>query len=372
MTMTDDLLHDLRVDHTGSFLRPEWLKDAYRRHGLDQVSDAELTAAQDRAVQEVIRRQEALSFPILSDGEMRRMSFRDTFATSVSGFAPSETTIQVHEERETSNQSGPGPRSPFSLGRVTEPVRLARNRPLDEYRSASALTSRPVKATVLGVGQVAHRVDTRAAYASKQEFIADLTAINHAMVEGLVQAGCPYVQIDAPVYTMYVDEPSLALIRAQGEDPADWLAGDIAADNAVIAGLEDAVLAIHLCRGNRTMLRAGAYDTVAEQLFTTLNHQRFLLEYDDDRAGGFAPLRFLPKGKMAVLGLVSTRRPGLESADELKRRIEEATRYISPAQLALSPQCGFASSILGNPVSEDMQWRKLELIQQVASDVWGG
>jgi 5-methyltetrahydropteroyltriglutamate--homocysteine methyltransferase len=119
------------------------------------------------------------------------------------------------------------------------------------------------------------------------------------------------------------------------------------------------------------MLRAGAYDAVAEQLFTTLQHQRFLLEYDDDRAGGFAPLRFMPKDKMAVLGLVSTRRTTLESADELKRRIEEATRYISPEQLALSPQCGFASSILGNPVSEEMQWRKLELIQQVASDVWG-
>jgi 5-methyltetrahydropteroyltriglutamate--homocysteine methyltransferase len=322
-------------------------------------------------VAETIRHQEALGFPILSDGEMRRMSFRETFATSVSGFAPNETTIQVHEAREMDLRPGAGPRSPFSLGSVVDRVRLARNRPLEEYAAASALTTRPVKATVLGVGQVAHRVDTSAAYGSKQEFIADLVAVNRSMVEGLRGAGCPYIQIDAPVYTMYVDEPSLAAIRARGEDPADWLAGDIAADNTVIDGLEGAVLAIHLCRGNRAMLRAGAYDAVAEQLFTTLKHQRFLLEYDDERAGGFAPLRFVPRDKMAVLGLVSTRRPTLEAADDIKRRIEEATRYIAPEQLALSPQCGFASSILGNPVSEDMQWRKLELIQQVAADVWG-
>jgi 5-methyltetrahydropteroyltriglutamate--homocysteine methyltransferase len=192
------------------------------------------------------------------------------------------------------------------------------------------------------------------------------------MVEQLAGAGCPYIQMDAPSYTAYVDASSLEKMRRQGLDPVARLARSMEADNSVIAGIAGPVFGIHLCRGNvRSMWhREGGYDAIAEQLFNGLRHQRYLLEYDTGRAGGFEPLRFVPKGKTVVLGLVSTKVPALETADHLMRRIEEASRYLAIEQLALSPQCGFSSNIVGNLVTEDDQWRKLELVERVAADVW--
>jgi 5-methyltetrahydropteroyltriglutamate--homocysteine methyltransferase len=179
--------------------------------------------------------------------------------------------------------------------------------------------------------------------------------------------------MDAPSYTAYVDPRSIEKMKSSGIDPSAQMERSISADNAVIAGIDDVVFGIHLCRGNvRSMWhREGAYDAIAERLFNGLHHRRFLLEYDTERAGGFEPLRFVPKSKTVVLGLVSTKVPKLETADELKRRIGEASRFIPLEQLALSPQCGFSSNIVGNVITEDDQWRKLELVQNVAADVWG-
>lgn len=193
------------------------------------------------------------------------------------------------------------------------------------------------------------------------------------MVADLVAAGCTYIQMDAPGYTAYVDPPSLEQMRARGEDPDASLARSIAADNAVIAGFGGVTFGLHICRGNQAgrWHREGHYDAIAERLFTVLTHDRFLLEYDTDRAGSFDPLRFVPPGKTAVLGLVSSKEPRLESADDVKRRIQEASRLLPIEQLALSPQCGFASDLTGNPLSEDDQWRKLELVREVATSVWG-
>ena len=200
-----------------------------------------------------------------------------------------------------------------------------------------------------------------------------MVSICRRLVTQLADAGCPYIQIDAPSYTAYVDDQSLERMRAAGIDPVARMERSMMADNAVIGGVQAVTFGMHLCRGNvRSMWhREGSYEAIAERLFNTLKHERFLLEYDTDRAGGFAPLRFVPKNKIVVLGLVSTKVPALESADELKRRIDEAARYLAVEQLALSPQCGFSSNIVGNLLSEDDQWRKFDLIREVAEDVWG-
>jgi 5-methyltetrahydropteroyltriglutamate--homocysteine methyltransferase len=211
-------------------------------------------------------------------------------------------------------------------------------------------------------------------YARMEDFLADVVAVQQHMVGGLVEAGCPYIQLDEPSYTGYVDQATLARMAARGEDPMANLRRAIAASNAVIAPHAGrAVFGLHICRGNRASMwhREGAYDPIAEELFASLRFDRLLLEYDTERAGGFEPLRFVPKGVTAVLGLVTTKTGAVESPDFLLRRIEEASRFMDIGQLAISPQCGFASGLAGNDLSEDEQWRKLEVLLDVARRVWG-
>ncbi len=193
-------------------------------------------------------------------------------------------------------------------------------------------------------------------------------------MESLLKAGCRYIHIDAPGFTAYVDQPTLDQMRARGEDPMQNFSRSLKAETRVVQNLgADVTTGIHLCRGNQRSMwhREGTYDAIAERLFNELPHDRFLLEYDSPRAGSFEALRFVPKGKIVVLGLVSTKVPTLEKVDDLKRRIEEATRFIALDQLAISPQCGFASDVVGNLISEDDQKRKLELVVETARQVWG-
>jgi 5-methyltetrahydropteroyltriglutamate--homocysteine methyltransferase len=208
-------------------------------------------------------------------------------------------------------------------------------------------------------------------YKSVDEFVDDVVKIEREIVESLVKAGCSYIHIDAPGFTAYVDEPSLAQMRARGEDPEANLSRSIKAEANVVKGLGVAC-GIHLCRGNQRSMwhREGAYDAIAERLFNELPHDRFMLEYDTPRAGSFEPLRFVPKGKVVVLGLVSTKTPEMETVDGLQRRIEEASKFIPLDQLAISPQCGFASDVVGNLITVDDQKRKLELVVETARRVW--
>jgi 5-methyltetrahydropteroyltriglutamate--homocysteine methyltransferase len=252
--------------------------------------------------------------------------------------------------------------------------------PLEEYRFAQPLTARPVKVTLIGPDRIAQRYawedsQSRAVYPDVQQFVDDVVALEREIVRGLADAGCQYVQIDAPGYTAYLDPVTREPMEARGEDPWANFERSVAADNAVIAGFPGVTFGIHLCRGGRpgAHRRRGGYDAIAERLFNTLQHDRFLLEYDTERAGTFEPLRFVPKGKLVVLGLVSTKVATLEAEDDLKRRIEEAARHIALDQLALSPQCGFSGAMQEGVerVGEDLQWRKLELIQRVAAAVWG-
>ena len=192
------------------------------------------------------------------------------------------------------------------------------------------------------------------------------------MIAQLADGGCQYVGIDGPGYTAYVDGASIDAMRSRGEDPRANMERSIKADNEVIANFPGVTFGIHICRGNRQSMwhREGTYDAIAEKLFNGLNHQRLLLEYDTERAGSFEPLRFVPKGKIAVLGLITTKVGRVETVDELWQRIDEASRYLPIEQLALSPQCGFASSISGNLLSEDEQFRKFDVMLETAAKVW--
>jgi 5-methyltetrahydropteroyltriglutamate--homocysteine methyltransferase len=248
---------------------------------------------------------------------------------------------------------------------------------LEDYRFARNLTQRPVKVTLIGADRITQCFDSensRAVYPTVDEFVADVVVVEREMLAQLAAEGCRYVGIDGPGYTAYIDAPSLAAMRARGEDPQANMERSIEADNQVIAEFPRVTFGIHLCRGNRQSMwhREGSYDAIAERLFNGLNHSRLLLEYDTERAGSFEPLRFVPKGKTVVLGLITTKTGRLETVDELRRRIDAAARYIPLDQLALSPQCGFASSIMGNLLSEDEQFRKLDVMIETAEKIWGG
>ncbi len=381
---TSSAVAKIRVDQVGSLLRPQKLKELYRRHGRGEASDHELREIQDEAVREVVAQQEARQLSVLTDGEYRRLNFQDSFVESVSGFIPKKQTMQFQESRTLGGealqrwQPDSAKTDPaLQYWRpIVERLRLVENRPLAEWRFAAKCTKKPVKITLISPDRICEnfeRQNSSSVYADVDEFLKDVIAIEHRTVAELAEAGCPYVQIDAPSYTAYVDPRSLEKMRAAGRDPIAQMERSMKADNAIISGLNGVTFGIHLCRGNvRSMWhREGSYEAIAERLFNGLEHGRFLLEYDTERAGGFEPLRFVPKNKMVVLALVSTKGPTMETVDGLKRRIEEATRYISIDQLALSPQCGFSSNIAGNLITEDDQWRKLDLIQQIAGEVWG-
>ncbi len=374
----------LRVDQVGSLLRPAEVKEAFVRFGEGRATEVDLRQAEDDAIRAVVGQQEGLGLPVVTDGEFRRLNFQDSFGASVGGFETVANPVQFHFRRARGvkeprrwdlnhNQQGP---AVVTRRPAIERIRLVHNRPLEEYRFARSVATRPVKVTLIGPDRITQRFayeESRSVYRDVDEFLADVVAIERQMIGELGEAGCHYVQIDAPGFTAYVDGPSLAQMRARSEDPDASLERSIEAENAVIAGFPDITFGIHLCRGNQRSMwhREGSYDAIAERLFARLDHHRLLLEYDTERAGGFEPLRFVPKRTLVVLGLISTKVSRLETVDELLRRIEAADRFIPVEQLALSPQCGFASDIAGNLLSEDDQWRKLEVMLETSAQVWG-
>jgi len=378
-------LATMRTDVIGSLLRPELLKQTRHRFDAGEADAAELRAVEDECIREAVALQEGAGLEVVTDGEFRRLNFQDSFGACVEGFRSVQARIDTLE-----NQSRHGkPLQRWDVHRdveagvpiwhrlpAAERLRLARNLPLDEYRHVSGVARVPAKVTLIGPDRISQRFDhenSRDVYPTVDDFLADVVAIEKTMVAGLVEAGCRYVQIDAPGYTAYVDEPSLEGMRQRGEDPDANLERSIAADNRIVEAFGDAVSGIHLCRGNQRSMwhREGSYDAVAERLFSGLRHRRLLLEYDTERAGGFEPLRFVPKGTVVVLGLVSTKVPELESVDFLKRRIDDAARYLPLDQLAISPQCGFSSDVVGNLITPDDQKRKLERVVETARQVWG-
>ena len=385
-------LDKIRVDHIGSLVRPAKLKAVFARYDRGQASKNELLSAQNEAICQVIKLQEGHGFPVVTDGEFRRHSFQESFSECVSGFQVSGNVALYYENRNINpaplqraeqdfEEAGP---AIITRRSAMERLKLTRNLPLEEFRYAQSVATVPAKLTVLGPDRIAQRFRWEASseiYRDLDDFVDHVVEIERQMISELVSAGCKYIQIDAPGYTAYVDTVSIARMRSRGEDPARNFQRSIDADNALIEGFPGVTFGIHICRGNARTIdpktgklvpqwhREGSYDAIAEKLFNTLKHQRILLEYDSDRAGGFEPLRLVPKDKVVVLGLVSTKSSDMESIDDLKRRIDQASKFLRLEQLALSPQCGFGG-IDSKVLSEDEMWRKLDTIVETAIQVW--
>jgi methionine synthase II (cobalamin-independent) len=375
-------LQAMRVDLVGSLLRPQSVKDAFAQYGEGKATETELKKAQDEAIRDVVVKQVAHDLPIVVDGEFRRTSFMESFSV-VAGVEEWQTGVKTYHEvlkrssgDESTTHKGQDPIL-LNRKRVTQRLKLVRNALLEDFRFTQSLTERPVKVTLIGPDRIQQCYDSaasRSVYPGTDEFLRDVVVVERQMLGELAQAGCRYVGIDGPGYTAYVDPDSLAAMRSRGEDPMATMERSIRADNEVIAACPGVTFGIHICRGNRQSMwhREGHYDAIAEKLFDGLKHQRLLLEYDTERAGGFEPLRFVPKGKIAVLGLITTKVSRVESVDELRRQIDQAARFLPLEQLALSPQCGFASSLRGNLLSEEEQFRKLDVMLETARKVWGG
>jgi len=379
-------LASIRNDVVGSLLRPARLKEARVGYDDGKITLDQLRAVEDEGIREAVRLQEQLGLDVVTDGEYRRLNFQDSFGESVSGYDAGRATLDFYEHRVEGSRplqrweipnSGEVKGTAVSQRRpVVARLSLARNVPVEEYRFLSQVARKPGKVALIGPDRISQRFDwqnSKAVYANMDEFMADVVKVEREIIRGLVDAGCRYVQIDAPGYTAYVDPPSLQAMRERGEDPQANFSRSLKADNRLLEGFDDVTFGIHLCRGNQRSMwhREGTYDDIAERLLNELKHDRFLFEYDSPRAGGFEPLRFLPKGKVVVLGLVSTKVPQLEKVDDLKRRIDEASKYTPLDQLAISPQCGFSSDVVGNLISEDDQKRKLEIVVETARQVWG-
>ena len=357
-----------RADHVGSLLRPQELKDANSNATL---SPSERTEIENRHVFAVLQRQRDLGFKIFTDGELRRRGFMTDFYDSVEG-------LSMESAIERTWQGGKATARLYGV--VVEKIRqtkrlaqhevdfLRRHSPGDIKMTLPTANQFPAIAFKKGISE--------RAYSTYSEFLWDLVPIFKSEISALASEGVRYIQIDAPRYSYYVDPKWRQYIRDEmGVDPETALDEAIRVDNACIqdAKREGTILAIHLCRGNnRSQWYAqGGYDPIAEKLFNQLNVDAFLLEYESERAGTFEPLRFVPRGKTVVLGLVSSKIAQLESQEELLKRIEDASRYVPLENLTLSPQCGFASTSEGNLLTEDEQWRKLQLVADTARKVWG-
>ena len=381
--MSNSLDH-IRTDVVGSLLRPARWKEARLALETGKMSADEFARIELDCVRAHLDLQQQIGLDVVTDGEVSRLNFQDSFGLAVSGYDATTDTVRTQEQRAGSTPLArwdipdlAAPGTPVVHRRpVVKKLQLVRNPPLDEYRRAAPLAKKPLKVSLIGPDRVMQRFDhaaSKSVYAAVDAFVDDVVAIQRRMIQALVDAGCKYVHIDEPGYTAYVDEPSMEAMRKRGEDPMQNFSRSLRANAALVTGFPGVTFGIHLCRGNQRSMwhREGGYDAIAERLFNELPHQRFLLEYDSPRAGSFAPLRFVPKDKLVVLGLVSTKVPQLETAEELARRIEEAARYVPLEQLALSPQCGFASDVSGNLVTEEDQKRKLQLVVDTARKVWG-
>src|SRR5438128_3593405 len=379
-------LVNIRNDVVGSLLRPPDLKRARAESDEGKLSLEELRQTEDREIRRAVHFQEELGLVVVTDGEYRRLNFQDSFGESVSGYDAGKATLKFYEQRvEGSNplqrweipDHGESKGTAVSQRRpVVEKLRLKRNVPVEEYRFVSQMARKPAKVTLIGPDRISQRFDSQNSknvYPTMDAFMADVVAIQREIIRGLSEAGCRYVQIDAPGYTAYVDPPSLQAMRDRGEDPQENFHRSLRADNQVLDGFGDVTFGIHLCRGNQRSMwhREGTYDDIAERLLAELQLERFVFENNRSSAAGFKPLRFLPRGKIVVLGLVSTKVPQLEKIDDLKRRIDEASRYVPLEQLAISPQCGFSSDVVGNLIGEDDQRRKLDVVGETSRQVWG-
>ncbi len=365
-----------RADHVGSLLRPQEVIDA---RNDPRVTPTELREIEDTHILRVLARQRELGFKIFTDGELRRRGFMSDFYESVEGLDEDGSIARAWKG--SSGADGESAAALLKLtGLVVGTIKQRRRLAKHEIDFLAQHSPGDVKMTLPTANQfpaIAYQKGlSERAYATYSDFLWDVAPIIKSEIQALVSEGVKYIQIDAPRYSYYLDPKWRDYIKTEmGASPEAALDEAIRVDNACLDGAtrEGVVLAMHLCRGNnRSQWYAeGGYDPIAEKLFNELNVDAFLLEYESDRAGTFEPLRFVPRTKGVVLGLVSSKVPELESPDELLRRVEEASRYVPIENLALSPQCGFASTLEGNLLTEEEQWRKLQLVVGTARKIWG-
>ena len=368
-----------RADQVGSLLRPERLKQAREKYlgpqtptsALGPHNNPQLREVEDQCIREVIAMQEAIGLHALTDGELRRRSWWLQLILGWQGFAADRTGSAKLKWRNASGET-----QGFSDLNVTGPIRWRPSSIVRAFEFLKANTRRVPKVTLPAPNCVHYYTGGKLGFYEndRERFWADLVAAYRDELRALVAAGARYIQLDDTSIAFICDPQHREYVRSWGEDPMRLLETYAERINETIAGLPaDVTITLHQCRGNRegNWAAEGGYDPVAEVLFNRIDVAGYFLEYDTARAGGFEPLRFLPAGKRAVLGLVSTKSARLETADELLRRIEQAAKVAPLASLALSPQCGFASSIKGNPLSEADQEAKLARIVEVARDVWG-
>jgi 5-methyltetrahydropteroyltriglutamate--homocysteine methyltransferase len=349
-------------------LRPAYLKQARERHENAQISHVEFKSIEDRAVDEAVELQKRAGVEVLSDGEMRRYAFYGHLVDAVEGFDKlGGWAIPFRNEK---GEEVVQPR-PVVVSK------LRRKRPLcaEEFTYLRARTDHPAKTTMISAQQAAAYYDNKkssGAYPKIDSYLSDLVDILRDEVEELIRLGCTYIQIDSPQYAALLDPQLREGYRQRGNDPDRLLDLSTEMDNAVIGDHPGVIFGLHLCRGNNQsrFYAAGDYGPITK-VFQKTRFHRFLLEYDDERSGGFEPLRQVPEDRTVVLGLVSSKKADLESKDELKRRIEQASEFVPLERLALSPQCGFASTIEGNLVTAADQEAKLRLVAETTREVWG-
>jgi 5-methyltetrahydropteroyltriglutamate--homocysteine methyltransferase len=363
-----------RADHVGSLLRPAELLDARRSH----ISPEEIHALEHRQILRILQRQKDLGLEVFTDGELRRTNFMSDITEAVEGFDLGDAVQRNWTE---DAKAAPQPAGVSSItGIVTATLKQRQPFTGRELPFLREHSPGPIKITLPSATQfpaISFKYGiTDAVYRDPYALLTAITALMVEDLRTLAASGISYLQIDAPRYSYYLDPKWTAWMEKELRvDPAEMLTASLAADNACFAAARHAgvTLAIHLCRGNNRShwYAEGGYDAIAERLFHELAVDRFLLEYDDERSGTFEPLRFVPKGKTVVLGLVSTKHAALERKEDLLKRIDEAAKWVPLEQLALSPQCGFASTMEGNLLTEEQQWAKLKLVVDAARDVWG-
>jgi 5-methyltetrahydropteroyltriglutamate--homocysteine methyltransferase len=367
--MTQRTKPPFRADHVGSLLRPAALKEARLRHAKGEIGAAELKTAEDRAIEDVIKEQEAVGLQSITDGEFRRSWWHLDFLWGLDGIEKTSMNTGIAFAAVTTRNEGT---------KVTGKIGFSGHPMLEHFKFLKSHTTRTPKMTIPSPSALYGRpvptpVD-KSAYTNIDTMFADLGQAYNKAVRAFADAGCRYLQLDEVFIAMLCDPKYRQQMKDRGDDPEalGTIYGDLI--NAAIADIPaDMTVTMHLCRGNykSTFMGSGGYDAMQEVLFDRIKVHGYFMEYDTERAGGFEPLKRLQKGRHVVLGLVTTKTGTLESKDAIKRRIEEAAKFTALDQLCLSPQCGFASTEEGNTLAEDEEWAKLRMIGEVARDVWG-
>jgi len=360
----------IRAEQVGSLLRPQQLLAARADYAKGKIDLAQLRAQEDAAIRHAVARQQQIGIDVFADGEMRRGSWLTSMAEAVDGFEADSVLLEWH---------GPGGGTEKTTARIVG-SRLHKQRLLTghEVPLMRAIGAVPFKITLPAPSNFVPTGFkpgvTDKYYRDRAELLSDLVTVIRDEIRWLIREGVTYIQLDAPFYSHYLDPLHRDRMKTSGTDPDAEFDAAVAGDNATFAGLarDGVTIAVHVCRGNSRSrwYTEGGYDAIAERLFNRLDVDRFLLEYDTVRAGTFEPLRLVPRGKDVVLGLITTKESALEREDDLRRRIDDAAKFVPLERLALSPQCGFASIAAGNLLTEDDQWKKLDLVVRVARKTW--